>query len=57
MTPISRLINSLGDLFSKTLSSVIHMFEKMDMVQFAALSICALAVAALCLRGNPVRGA
>lgn len=57
MTPIARFMNSLTDLISGTLSSTMSMLENMDPVQLATLSICVLVIGAMCLRGNPVRGA
>ena len=57
MSPISRLFSRLVDLLTNAVASVSNMFERMDMIQFATISICALIVAGLCLRGNPVRGA
>ena len=57
MSPISRLFSRLVDLITNTVSSVFGIFERMDMIQFGTISICALIIAGLCLRGNPVRGA
>lgn len=57
MSPISRLFSRLVDLLTNAVASVSNMFERMDMIQFATISLCALIVAGLCLRGNPVRGA
>ncbi|QEG24990.1 hypothetical protein [Mariniblastus fucicola] len=57
MTPMSRFINGLSDLITDTAGATFDMFERMDTVQLATLSICVLVVAGMCLRGNPVRGA
>ena len=57
MTPIARFMNSLIDLISGTLTSTMSTLENMDPVQLATLSICVLVIGAMCLRGNPVRGA
>jgi hypothetical protein len=57
MTPISRLFSNLLDLVTGTFYTFLGMFEKMDGVQMATFSICVLVIGAMCLRGNPVRGA
>lgn len=57
MTPVSQFLNSLAELLSGTLKTSMKMLENMDTVQISTLAICVLVVGAMCLRGNPVRGA
>ncbi len=57
MTPISRFFSSLIDLITGTCHTFLGIFENMDAVQMATFSICVLIIGAMCLRGNPVRGA
>lgn len=57
MTPIERLLKSFVGLVSDIVGVFFNAFENMDMIQLATVSICVLVIAAMCLRGNPVRGA
>lgn len=57
MTPIERLFWGLLSLISDLVGAVSGLFERMDGVQLATVSVCALIIAAMCLRGSPVRGA
>jgi hypothetical protein len=51
------IIDKLADLFTGVARTTVDMFQHMDTNTLAVVGICALVVAAMCLRGNPVRGA
>lgn len=57
MTPIERIFWGLLSLISDFVGASFRLFEGMDSVQLGTVSVCAMILAALCLRGNPVRGA
>ncbi len=57
MTPIAKFFNSCIEFITGIAQFTMDTFAGMDIVQMSTFSICVLVIGAMCLRGNPVRGA
>ncbi len=57
MTPIERVFRNVSEFVSNLFGSTLNLCDGLGPTETGLLTVIVLGIAALCLRGNPVRGA
>lgn len=56
MPPIERLVRSIADFVMSACSSCLELFSELGPIQVGIICAIVLGIAAVCLRGTPVKG-